>query len=88
VRKVKGIESDYRLAKLLIVRQQTITNYRSGRTQMDDTIVLRVARMMGRPPAPLLALIAAERAKDPEVARVWKAAARDLGRTKRGPDAA
>ena len=88
VRKIKGIGSDYALAKLLAVRQQTITNYRSGRTQMDDTIVLRVARMLARPPAPLLAQLASERAKDPEVAKVWKDVARTLGRKKRGPHAA
>lgn len=84
VRKVKGIGSDYALAKLLAVRQQTITNYRSGRTQMNDTIAIRVARMMARPPASLLAQLASERAKDPEVAKVWKDAARTLGRKSHG----
>jgi hypothetical protein len=78
VRKVKGVVSDYALAKLLAVRQQTITNCRSGRTQMNGAIAIRVARMMAQPPASLLAQLAFERAKDPEVAKGWKDAARTL----------
>lgn len=83
IRKFKGLVSDYALAKLLRVRQQTITNYRRGRTQMNDKIATRAAHMMGEPPAPLLVQLAAERAKDPEAAKVWKELARSLKRAKR-----
>jgi len=86
VREAKGIGSDYALAKLLAVRQQTISNYRGGRTQMSDEIVLRVARMMGRAAAPLFAQLAAERAKHPDVAKVWREAAKALDkRTHQAP---
>lgn len=80
LREAKGIVSDYGLAKLLEVRPQTISNYRRDRTQLSDEMALRVARMMDRPPASLLAELAAERAKHPEVAKVWKDAAKVLAR--------
>jgi plasmid maintenance system antidote protein VapI len=84
VRRVKGLDSDYTLAKLLNVRTQTISSYRTGRTQMNDAMALRAARVLGRAPAPLLAQLAAERASDQEVAKVWAEAARVLGRKPRG----
>ncbi len=79
-RTIKGLDSDYALAKLLNVRTQTISSYRTGRTQMNDVMALRIARALGRAPAPLFAQLAAERAKDPEVAKVWAEAAKTLSR--------
>lgn len=80
VREFKGLESDYALAKVLNVRTQTISSYRTGRTQMNAEMALRAARVLGRAPAPLFAMLAAERAKNPDVAKVWADAARDLAR--------
>ena len=71
IKDTKGIESDYKLAKVLEVRQQTITNYRSGRSQMSDEIAFRAARMLGRAPGPVMAQIAGERAKDAQVSKAW-----------------
>jgi predicted transcriptional regulator len=82
VREIKGIESDYALAKLLGVRQQTVSSYRSGRTQMSDEIALRLALMIGKPAAPIFAELAAERAKHPDVAKIWKDAAKALAKTR------
>ena len=42
VKEAKGIQSDYALAKQLGVLPQTISNYRHGRTQMADEIVLKI----------------------------------------------
>jgi plasmid maintenance system antidote protein VapI len=83
VREIKGLGSDYALAKLLDVRTQTITSYRTGRTQMSDEMALRAARVLGRAPAPVFAQLAAERAKDLEVAKVWTEAAKVLARSAR-----
>lgn len=80
VRKFKGLDSDYALSKLLNVRTQTISSYRTGRTQMNDEMALRAARVLGRPAAPFFAQLAAERATHPEVAQVWREASRVLGR--------
>lgn len=87
VREAKGISSDYALAKLLAVRQQTVSSYRSERTQMSDEIALQLATMIGKPAAPIFAQLAAERAKNPEVAKVWREAARILSRRSRGTKA-
>lgn len=84
VKETKGIRSDYALAKRLGVLPQTISNYRHGRTQMADEIAVAMASMIDRPPAPILAQLAADRAKNPEVAKIWKEAARVLARSGRG----
>jgi plasmid maintenance system antidote protein VapI len=82
IREAKGITSDYKLAQVLDVAQQTITSYRHGRTQMNDEVAFRAAHMLGKPPAPLMAQIAGERAKNANVAKVWTDAAKVLARTK------
>ena len=83
IRDIKGLGSDYAVAKLLEVRTQTITSYRTGRTQMSDEMALRAARVIGRAPAPLFAQLAAERSKDAEVSKVWVEAAKVLARHSR-----
>jgi plasmid maintenance system antidote protein VapI len=83
VKEAKGIQSDYALAKRLSVLPQTISNYRHGRTQMADEIAVAMAAMIDRAPAPILAQLAADRAKSPEVAKIWREAAKVLGRSGR-----
>jgi plasmid maintenance system antidote protein VapI len=83
VKEAKGIRSDYALAKRLGVLPQTISNYRHGRTQMADEIAVAMATMIDRAPAPILAQLAADRAKSPEVAKIWREAAKSLARTGR-----
>jgi len=78
IRDTKGLTSDYQVAKLLEVRSQTITSYRTGRTQMNDEMALRATRVLGRDPAPVLAQLAAERATHPEVKKVWEEVAATL----------
>ena len=75
------ISSDYALAKQLGVLPQTISNYRHNRTQMSDEVAVLVAAVLGRAPAPILALLSSERAKTPEVAKIWRDAARALTRS-------
>ena len=83
VKEQKGIQSDYALAKRLGILPQTISNYRHGRTQMADEIAVAMAGMIDRAPAPILAQLAADRAKSPEVAKIWREAARVLARSGR-----
>jgi predicted transcriptional regulator len=83
VKEANGISSDYRLAKLLDVQTTTISNYRKGRSQASDEIALKMTEMIKRAPAPVLAQIAAERASSPEVAKVWRDAAKVLARASR-----
>jgi len=56
VLETKGLASDYAVAKLLGVRPQTVTNYRSGCAQLSDEIALRSARMMRKRLARLLVI--------------------------------
>jgi transcriptional regulator with XRE-family HTH domain len=84
VKEAKGIKSDYAVAKRLGLKPQTISNYRKGRTQMSEETAVAIAAMLGRAAAPILIQLAAERARTPEVAKVWKDLAKTLGRTRRG----
>lgn len=83
LKEAKGLESDYKLAKLLDVRQQTISNYRNERTRMTDAIACRAAHMLGRNPGAFLAQLAGERAKEPQVAKVWFEMAKQLAKSAR-----
>jgi len=80
VRKAKSFSSDYALAKYLGVLPQTISNYRHERTQMSDEIAVAMAALIDRAPAPILAQLASERAKSPDVAKVWRDAAKVLAK--------
>lgn len=59
----QGITSDYRLARTFGVTDNTLYNYRHGRTP-DDERALKLAHMAGLHPAFVLVSLAAERAKD------------------------
>ena len=80
VKEAKSIASDYELAKRLGLKPQTISNYRHGRSQMSEETAVAIAAMIGRPAAPILVQLAAERAKTPEVARIWKDVAKALAK--------
>ena len=65
------IKTDYRLAKVLGVSHTSVMHWRSGRSRPDDLVVIRMARLMHSDPAPLVAELHAERAKDPESRALW-----------------
>jgi transcriptional regulator with XRE-family HTH domain len=67
-----GVESDYALAKRLAMRASTISNYRSGRGQMDDDIAKKVAAAMGVHPGLVMLDMHRERAKTPEEQSIWQ----------------
>ena len=83
VKDAKGIASDYAVAKRLGLKPQTISNYRKGRTQMSEETAVAVAAMLGRAPGMVLVQLAAERARTPDVAKVWKDLAKILERARR-----
>ena len=74
----RGWTSDYRVAKELGWKQQTLSNYRSGRTSMSGPHALRVAQELEMPEAYVLACVEAEREPAADVARVWRAIAETL----------
>lgn len=66
-----GITSDYALAKKLHVSQPTISNYRAGRSRMDDDVALAIAEILELNPLIVIAAANAERAKTPEARARW-----------------
>lgn len=75
----QGIPSDYRLSKVLGVTENTLYNYRHGRTP-DDERALKLAQMARLHPGFVLVSMAAERAKDEPTRAVLIAAAHTLAK--------
>ncbi len=70
-----GIQSDYAIAKALHISRSNLTTYRDGGGQLGDETAIRAAQIAHLNPACLLAKIQAERAKSPEVRKVWESLA-------------
>lgn len=66
-----GIESDYALAKKLGLSQTGLSNYRTGRSRMDDDVALKVSEILGIAPIVVIAHANAERAKTEEQRARW-----------------
>lgn len=67
-----GIESDYAAAKLLGVTKTTMSHYRNGKGLLGDDSAMKIAQLLELDPGYVLACIAAERSKQPEVKAAWK----------------
>lgn len=72
--------SDYRLSKLLGVRQTVISKYRLHGQQMDDAIALRLAELLKVHPRIVIAEVMAERARDERAKRYWAAEAKSAAK--------
>lgn len=77
-KKAQGIESDYRLAQLLGVVNSAVTNWQSGRSHPADDVAARLAELAGQHPESVIAELHAERAKSPEMKRLWLQMAQHL----------
>jgi len=73
-----GATSDYRLAKVLNISKTTVTHWRNGRSRPDDLMVIRMAGLMRRDPAAVIAELHAERAKCAETRNLWMRIAAQL----------
>lgn len=60
----RGWESDYRVAKELGFKPNTISGYRAHGTPMDEAIAIKVAQALGEKPEAVLLDQFAERVKD------------------------
>lgn len=74
-----GIESDYALAKALEMSRQAISHYRTGRSQLDVEGAFRIAEVLGKDPAAIIAAVEAERATKPEAREAWIQRLKQLG---------
>lgn len=70
----QSISSEYRFARVLGIADNTLYNYRHGRTP-DDERALRLAKMAGFDVGYVLICMAAERTKDDEARAAFAAAA-------------
>ncbi|OFZ68082.1 MAG: hypothetical protein A2V79_08455 [Betaproteobacteria bacterium RBG_16_56_24] len=75
VRAKHGLTSDYQLSKYLNCTRGAISSYRTGRTYLDEEMACKVAADLEMESSYVLACIASERAKQPEVKAAWKHAA-------------
>ncbi len=66
-----GITSDYALAKALKISQTGVSNYRVGRSIMEDDVALKIADILELDPLAVIAMANAERSKSPEMKARW-----------------
>lgn len=66
-----ALQSDYALAKLLNVNQQTVAFWRSGRSAPEAAIVVKIAELLDQEPLPVVALIELEREQHKKQPRPW-----------------
>lgn len=67
VKAVKGIDSDYGIAKLLHMTPQAISGYRSKTPTMNEETTIKVAEALGVAPTSVLLDQLAEQTKNPEL---------------------
>lgn len=77
VKAVQNIKSEYRLCRVVGVADQTLTNWRKGKSPSDEYAV-KLAQLANLDVGLVLASIAAERVKDPTLQAVFSDIARRL----------
>lgn len=71
VREVKGLTSDYQLAKLLETTPQNISNWRTERCGMDNTTAMMVAEHLKANPVEILARLQMDKKISKRAEKVW-----------------
>jgi transcriptional regulator with XRE-family HTH domain len=71
-------ESDYKLAKEMGLSQSRMSNYRCGKTEMDENLCIDVANLLKLNPAKVLIDITAERTKCDKAAQILRKTAKQL----------
>lgn len=66
-----GLETDYALAKLLGIRHSNVSNYRAGRSTMDNRTAVKVAELLAMKPMEVIAAVEMERARDEKTKGFW-----------------
>lgn len=80
VKHARGWESDYRVAKELGLRANTISTYRARESTMDDDVAVRVAGAIGEMPEFILIDQARERSKSDEAKAALDGLLKRLGK--------
>ena len=80
-KQAQGIPSNYRLARVLDVPENTVGRWHTGRSKPDDVYAARLAEMAGLDVGQVVASIHAERAAPGPVRDMWADVAARLART-------
>ncbi|MBP6899511.1 MAG: helix-turn-helix transcriptional regulator [Burkholderiaceae bacterium] len=75
VRVAHGIESNYRLARVLDVPEKSVQRWNSGKHTPDDAMAVRLADMAGLDAAEVLAAMHAQRCNDDALRSIWQTVA-------------
>ena len=67
-----GLPSDYALAQKLDLTRSSISKFRVGKDCLGEETACKVAELLNLEPGYVMACIASERAKKPEVKAAWK----------------
>lgn len=78
VKKMRGWDSDYRVAKELGLSRTTVSKYRTRTPTLDEESAIKVAGALGERPEAVLLDQYAERTQNPEVRSALQDAARRL----------
>lgn len=77
-----GNVTDYRLAKILGLNPNAVSNYRTGRSSPVNPVAMRLGELAGVDPMEAVAAVNLERCRTPEDREVWEAMlARVSGKT-------
>lgn len=71
VKTTHGIQSDYKLAQVLMVAKSAVINYRKGFSHPDQSVCMRIATLLDLDPDVVLCSIQAERTKDEVLSTQW-----------------
>jgi predicted transcriptional regulator len=74
-----GLTSDYQLARLMGTSEGGISNYRNGRSHLDNQKAMKAAELLGQDAGAIFALVNAERAKTEQERAVWAEIFEKLG---------
>lgn len=73
-----GIESDYRLAKVIGISHSAMTHYRMGRSLPNESVIEQLCALSGDDAGVIAAEIQAARSKTPEAVGMWLMIAKRL----------
>lgn len=79
VKKAKGIESDYALAKALEINKARISAYYSGKEAPNEFACLQIAEALDRTLDQVLAIVRIEAEKDEKRREVWQKYYKSIG---------
>ena len=79
VKKAKGVETDYALAKVLTLPKQRISDYYKGKTAPDQFACLKIAESLNKPLAEIITAVEIDAEKDESRREAWRKYYKSIG---------